>query len=209
MSDMDRITGTDPNWLTPLPIVEAARVALGGTIDLDPASCPEANVSIDAKAYFQDVGFGGLNYPWRGTVFLNPPGGRAPKGLRSGSSAVCWWLKLLDEMRAGRVVRAVFVAFASETLMQAVQLADGFVSSPSCWYKGPRSGRYASDWPLHYHTFWPAERIRFEQIVDGARVPGPQPTHGNVIVGLGMSATKFKEAFAPLRGVVMTGGGAQ
>lgn len=207
MSDFDRITGTDPNWLTPLPIVEAARKALGGKIDLDPASSAEANVQIDAEAYFQ-AGYDGLHYPWRGAVFLNPPGGRAPKGLRSGSNAVCWWLKLLDELRAGRTVRAVFVAFASEAFTQAVQLADDACFDPPGRVLsigiGPRA-RFRSDWPLHYHCFWPAERIRFEQMRDGVRVPGPQPTHGNVIVGLGMKASQFAEAFAPLRGVTMAG----
>ena len=44
---------------TPTEIVEAARATLGGTIDLDPASCAEANGWIQAKQIYtrKDDGF--------------------------------------------------------------------------------------------------------------------------------------------------------
>ena len=58
-------------WYTPERIIEAARAAMG-TIDLDPASCEEANEVVKATRYIalpQD----GLKVPWEGWVWCNPP----------------------------------------------------------------------------------------------------------------------------------------
>lgn len=61
-------------WYTPPHIIEAARAVLG-TIDLDPASCVEANRIVQAtRIYTRDDN--GLEQPWHGNVWLNPPYGR-------------------------------------------------------------------------------------------------------------------------------------
>lgn len=62
------------NWYSPGRIVEPARQAMGG-IDLDPASCPEANRVIKAKRIWTAED-DGLRRPWSGRVWLNPPWGR-------------------------------------------------------------------------------------------------------------------------------------
>lgn len=65
-----------PDWYTPEKYVEMAREVLG-EIDLDPASCSEANSVVNAHVYYSLAqGRSGLAEQWLGRVFLNPPYGR-------------------------------------------------------------------------------------------------------------------------------------
>ena len=66
-------TGNNERY-TPSHIIEAARACMGG-IDLDPASCAEANETVRAANYF-DAEMDGLKRHWYGRVWLNPPYGR-------------------------------------------------------------------------------------------------------------------------------------
>ena len=59
-------------WFTPAHVVAAARDALGGAIDLDPASCSRANQTVRATKFFTKED-DGLAQDWRGTIWLNPP----------------------------------------------------------------------------------------------------------------------------------------
>jgi ParB family transcriptional regulator, chromosome partitioning protein len=64
--------GQDDNeWYTPRHVVELARKALGG-IDLDPASCALAQQTVQADAFY-DKHINGLEQPWFGRTWLNPP----------------------------------------------------------------------------------------------------------------------------------------
>ena len=64
------------DWYTPNKYVELAKLVMGG-IDLDPASCAEANKVVGATSYYSIAeGRDGLREPWLGKVFLNPPYGR-------------------------------------------------------------------------------------------------------------------------------------
>jgi phage N-6-adenine-methyltransferase len=64
--------GTMVEWYTPLEIIEAARTTMG-TIDLDPAT----TVGNHTKAReFYTAETNGLDKPWAGNVWLNPPYGR-------------------------------------------------------------------------------------------------------------------------------------
>lgn len=60
-------------WYTPPDVIAAARVALGGHIELDPASCDLAQTVVNAGCYYtrrQD----GLKQAWDArTLWLNPP----------------------------------------------------------------------------------------------------------------------------------------
>lgn len=58
-------------WYTPAEVIALARKVLGD-IDLDPASCPEAQRVVLAGDYY-DKESNGLLQPWHGRVWLNPP----------------------------------------------------------------------------------------------------------------------------------------
>jgi ParB family chromosome partitioning protein len=62
---------TGNEWWTPKEYIESVRKVLG-VIDLDPASCKEANAVIQAKQIYTESD-SGLNHPWHGRVFMNPP----------------------------------------------------------------------------------------------------------------------------------------
>lgn len=63
-------TGEQENY-TPEEVIDSVRKVLG-TIDLDPASSVFAQKVVKAKKYFT-VDDNGLDKPWHGNVFLNPP----------------------------------------------------------------------------------------------------------------------------------------
>ena len=62
---------TGNEWWTPKQYIDSVRKVLG-EIDLDPASCEEANKIVKAKQIYTESD-SGLKYPWIGRVFMNPP----------------------------------------------------------------------------------------------------------------------------------------
>lgn len=62
----------DNEWYTPPQYIEAARRAMGGSIDTDPASCEIANRTVRAAQFFTAAD-NGLVQTWRGSVWCNPP----------------------------------------------------------------------------------------------------------------------------------------
>ncbi len=68
------LTSSETNeWYTPRQYVEAA-VEVLGAIDVDPASCEEANKVVQATTIY-DADTDGLTREWPGRVWLNPPYG--------------------------------------------------------------------------------------------------------------------------------------
>ena len=176
---------TDEHY-TPAKTVEAARRALGGGIDLDPASSRLANETVGASSFFVKND-NGLNELWNGRVLLNPPGGR----LSNASSQKVWFCKLLCEYVMGRVVSAVYVGFSLEILQSAQNLP---LDLPT---------------PLDFPCCFPSARMAFDTPVNGRLVRGKSPTHANVIVFLPpkddhvVGVERFVAAFSPLGRVIV------
>lgn len=176
---------------TPRTIVEAARKVLG-VIDLDPASCEEAQERVKAERFI-GLPKDGLAELWTArTVFLNPPGGTftarrkratdAPVQTsaedaahkarwKTDSRAVAWWRALALAHDELRVRESIFVGFTLEILRTAQR-------------EGPSP---ASRGPAIYPFCIPRDRLHFG---------GDQPTHGNVIIYRGDAVYRFREVFS-------------
>ena len=91
------------DWHTPPWLVEAARAAMGGSIGLDPASCPEAQRTVRAEVWYgpgSPHGEDGLAAAWPPlAVFCNPPYGRG----RGGSTKRDWTHRLARHWYAHQV----------------------------------------------------------------------------------------------------------
>lgn len=181
---------------TPPAIVEAARQTMGG-IDLDPASCEEANEVVQATAWIGQAG-NGLSGPWTWSkprppqrVFLNPPGGKVGKR----SSSVVWWEKLCDEWLDGNVEQAVFICFNLEVLNTTQASPSQCLDFPICYFRTrPR--------------FWPpGTPPELRGCTGSPKYPGAAvylPPAVSCRGDWGVQCTeRFREAFAPLGRVVV------
>jgi len=166
-------SAVSPDWCTPLPILVAARRTMGG-IDLDPASCAQANTIVAAKRIYtaeQD----GLTQPWRGRVFLNPPGTLVRE----------FWMRLVEhwmqqeEGEPRAVSQAIWIGYSLEQLQYLQNI-------------------HCSITPLDFPLCVPKKRIKFYR-QDGA--PGNAPTHANYIAYLGPFISKFITEFSHIGGV--------
>ncbi len=105
---------SDDEWFTPLEIIEAVRDVLG-TIDLDPASCIEAQATVRAKRFYS-IADDGLKQEWRGRVLLNPPYSHPLIGR--------FMKKLCSEVKAGHVSAAIQLVnvLPSERLQEVMEI---------------------------------------------------------------------------------------
>ncbi len=94
-------------WYTPANIIALAREVLGD-IDLDPASCAAADLTVRAKDYY-DQERNGLAQPWGGRIWLNPPYGKT----RGRSNQDVWAEKLIAEYTEGTTTAAVMLVKAA------------------------------------------------------------------------------------------------
>jgi len=96
-----RAIGSGENeWYTPAEYAEMARSVMG-SIDLDPASCDEANEVIKADAFYTKDD-DGLSKDWRGNVWCNPPYSR--------DLMPAFVEKLKDSYASGQVQQAILVS---------------------------------------------------------------------------------------------------
>lgn len=175
-----------PEWYTPTILVEAAREVMGG-IDLDPASHEEANTRLQIPRFYSEAE-NGLQRPWEGRVFVNPPGGLV------GS----FWKKALEEWGAARVDQLIWIGYSLEQLQTLQQC----VGSP--WT------------PLDFSICITAKRIAFVEneakkaeriakLLAKGKTPNANssPSHSNYITYIGHRKTTFKTIFARFGQVIL------
>lgn len=87
---------TSDDWFTPADIIERVTDLFGGRIDTDPASNLIAQRVVQASIWY-DEQQNGLDQPWYGNVYLNPP----------YSNPAPWVARLIEEYQAGGITAAV------------------------------------------------------------------------------------------------------
>jgi len=117
---------------TPAKIIEAARVTLGGFIELDPASSEKANETVKARRFFT-LKDDGLNQIWAAqTLWMNHPFSRKGNPM--------WINKLIRnyEMRYTRAACCITFASTSEAWFRPLR------DFPQC-YLSPRTNYLLPD----------------------------------------------------------------
>jgi hypothetical protein len=126
-------------WYTPASVIAAARSVMGD-IDLDPASCPVANRTVGARAYYSQRQDGlHPSRPWLGRVWLNPP---------YGGEAAAFTNRLVAEVSVGNVTQAFALLSSQAVLTQwaepAVRAASALGFSRGRWEFAPGHGQAVS-----------------------------------------------------------------
>lgn len=96
--------GKSNEWYTPARYTSAARLVMGG-IDLDPASCEQANEIVQATRFYTEEE-NGLAQVWYGRVWLNPPFGTV---YNQQSNQALFTNRLVLEHRARNIEQAVLL----------------------------------------------------------------------------------------------------
>lgn len=102
------LSSASNEWYTPSIYIEAARAVMGG-IDLDPASCEEANQTVKATTFYSKEE-NGLSKPLYGRVWCNPPYGTSGKGK---SNQGIWTRRILADYEQGHIEQAIILTNAA------------------------------------------------------------------------------------------------
>lgn len=140
------LTGKD-EWYTPTVVIEAAR-DLMGSIDLDPASCVEANQTVRASTFYT-INDDGLQREWRGNTWCNPPFGSG--NLRA------FHKKLTHHISTGDIPKACFLTPVANgpQVLDCIDNADaiafwfgrnGWTGSAAYKKRAGRPSSYVSPW---------------------------------------------------------------
>jgi phage N-6-adenine-methyltransferase len=163
-----RFSNESNEWYTESVYIEAARRTMG-RIDLDPASCEEANRTVRASHFYTKEA-NGLDNTWHGCIWLNPPYGTTNNRSNTG----IWISKLLREYYAGNIEQAVLLVNAQPDTRWFHQL----FAFPICFTEG----RVNFHSPKHH--------------IDTAfSRPGSGPTHGSAFAYLGPNEQVFIDTF--------------
>ncbi len=95
-------------WWTPFRYTRAADYVMRG-IDLDPASCLQANQTVRASRYYTAED-DGLQMPWYGRVYCNPP---FTASTSIPQPQFAWGSKLVREYQSGNVSEAILLIMAA------------------------------------------------------------------------------------------------
>lgn len=162
---------------TPPGLADLVCETFGHDIELDPASCKDANKLVRAQRIYT-VEDDGRSLPWDArTVYNNPPGGEAKTAEgETVSQAALWWATMATRHEADEFEQAAFLCFNLELL------------------------RHAQAWPvrqpLEYTVCVFRHRISYYQRNrDGVLVPRNDPTHPSALVYLGPNNDRFRKIF--------------
>ena len=97
--------GGEVEWYTRESEIELARRVMG-RIDTDPASCDAAQRTVQAGVYYT-VGEDGMERPWHGNVWINPP--YRPALIRQFGA------KAVEEYKAGRMKQMIWLSAVNKT----------------------------------------------------------------------------------------------
>ena len=155
-------------WYTPQVILDAARRALGGEVDLDPASCDEANRIVRARHYYRLPDYDGLVLTWEAErLWLNPPYSD-PKPFVG---------RLLEGWRTGNVGAACIILTSTAALgtrygYDLQQSADLMCSPGRVWFVAPNGtpGRQPRDASV---IFAGGPRLDVDRAEQALRLLGP------------------------------------
>jgi len=223
MSNPQHSSVTNEHY-TPTEVVEAGRVTMG-SIDLDPASCEQANTLIvkasrfhycdgwDEKGYRGDPGH---DKTWKGNTLLNPAGGLVdrdfrpvyPKTSKRESCAVSGACGLPPgpghkHIGVTSSARAWWFKMAHEFDRNHIEagIFVGFSLEILQATQSDSDGAATYRLPIDFPFCVPRQRLRFLQIRNGLIVKGESPTHGNIIVGLLREMDqwgRFREQFSKI-----------
>lgn len=146
--------------------IAGAREAMGGVIDLDPASCAAANLIVQAERYYTQEQ-NGLAQDWTcKRMWLNPPYGKV-----NGRSLCGMFIqRLIDEYKTGRVEQAILLAM-DDTSTKWFQLLRDY---PICF----------ANHKVHFYTTRPTPKK-----------PTASHRHGTIFVYLGQHEDRFIDVF--------------
>jgi len=131
-------------WYTPPQYIRSAKAVMG-SIDYDPCSSELAQSVVQAKTYYT-IDTNGLDHPWTGTVWMNPP--YAAKLIKPFVE------KLLGHLSHGDVTQAIMLTHNNADTMWFHKAA--MRCTLACFTRGrvrfyDENGQANS--PTHGHTF--------------------------------------------------------